>query len=131
MKSLYTLEDNEDKLYKINNTQGWWFIMRAWYELKQETIRHCFHHVPIFEDRQKELLLASKTDDSDIVGALAYFRNNVLSLYQLSQEENAIMDSELQSLPSDLSQSLPSDMPQFSIVSNPTSTQHMSQTVVE
>ncbi|KAF9895619.1 hypothetical protein BX616_009225, partial [Lobosporangium transversale] len=81
----------EGSPYKITNLQGWCYIVKAWHEVKQECIRHCFHHVPIFEDKQKELLLASETDGSDIAEALEYFRSDVLSLYQL----NDIMDAEL------------------------------------
>ncbi|KAI7816507.1 hypothetical protein BC939DRAFT_481942 [Gamsiella multidivaricata] len=60
---------DEEAPTKINNLEGWKYVVKAWGTVKEESIRHCFHHVPIISKDQK-ILLDSLGHNAEVASAL-------------------------------------------------------------
>ncbi|KAG0037748.1 hypothetical protein BGZ83_003336, partial [Gryganskiella cystojenkinii] len=67
---------------KISNYDGWRFIADGWDAIKTDSIRHCFHHVPIIDEIQKKEL-AGKSKDLDVTRALKESQKNALQQAQI------------------------------------------------
>jgi len=67
------------KKASISNLDGWRYIVDAWTLVKEESVRHCFHHVPIIGKEQK-VLLDSLDDNTDVRTALKAARENAIAL---------------------------------------------------
>ncbi|KAF9367314.1 hypothetical protein CPB97_005945, partial [Podila verticillata] len=62
---------------KVSNLDGWRFIVEAWDAVKDQSICHCFHHVPIINDVQKKEL-ACLDKDPEVTTTLKASQQNIL-----------------------------------------------------
>jgi hypothetical protein len=74
----------------IPNKDAWKHIVQAWNLLKKSSIRNCFRHVPIFNERQKNAL-SLPIHDNDVMAAL---RNIRLNIHQINQRAAVPMPKE-------------------------------------
>ena len=71
---------NETDLLKIKptNMDAWGCIVRAWNDVKPQSIRNCFRHVPILGNIQKGQLSLTDELDPDVAKALSQTRSRIL-----------------------------------------------------
>ncbi|KAI1291641.1 hypothetical protein EDD11_008835 [Mortierella claussenii] len=62
---------------KISNFQAWEVIAMAWSEVKPQSIRNCFAHVPILNDDQKKELRSGDKIDPDVQTAIMDAREDI------------------------------------------------------
>lgn len=65
------------RLDKVSNFEGWELAAQAWSELKPQSIRNCFAHVPILSDVQKKELRAGGQVDPDVHAAVVDAREDI------------------------------------------------------
>jgi hypothetical protein len=61
----------------ISNGTAWKLIVLAWHQVKQESIWHCFGHVPIFGPEQQRVL-SGQGSDITVVETLKTIQNKIV-----------------------------------------------------
>jgi hypothetical protein len=61
----------------IDNKTAWKHIVQAWNLVKPESIRHCFNHVPLFNERQKAALTSTTNGCQDVDSAVRMIQYSV------------------------------------------------------
>lgn len=61
----------------IDNKTAWKHIVQAWNLVKPESIRHCFKHIPLFNERQKAALSSTTNDCRDVDFAVKMIQRSV------------------------------------------------------
>ncbi|KAI7829669.1 hypothetical protein BC939DRAFT_441431 [Gamsiella multidivaricata] len=62
---------------KVSNFEGWQLAAQAWSEVKPQSIRNCFAHVPILNDDQKKELRTCDEIDANVQAAIRDAREDI------------------------------------------------------
>ncbi|KAF9992365.1 hypothetical protein BGZ65_012319 [Modicella reniformis] len=89
-------EQNPTGKGSVDNKTAWKHIVQAWNLVKPESIRHCFRHVPIFNERQKALLSTSQEGERVVEQAFAQIQFSIDQMNDKSVRATGSNDSEVQ-----------------------------------
>ncbi|KAF9156377.1 hypothetical protein BGX21_004374, partial [Mortierella sp. AD011] len=68
---------------KVLNLDAFHFIAHAWREVRPQSIRNCFHHVPILSDAQRMMLSPNEKRDKDVLEAISEEHRNIFQHVRL------------------------------------------------
>jgi len=87
-------EKDQISKIKVTNLQAWGFIVDAWNDLYEESIRNCFRHVPIIGELQKQVLSSSDIRPQEVIDALNEAQQNVIQQARIHGIRQALLEGQ-------------------------------------